>query len=64
VASGIDVVGTERIEVGHGEHNRAYLVTKKVAMGHLLDTVEAPGGVEPGGAQSSGTSVETKEDEG
>jgi 3,4-dihydroxy 2-butanone 4-phosphate synthase / GTP cyclohydrolase II len=56
VASGIDVVGTERIEVGHGEHNRAYLVTKKVAMGHLLDTVEAPDGVDTG--------IEAKEDEG
>ena len=43
VAHGIEVVGTERIEVGHGVHNRAYLVTKKVAMGHLLETVEAPG---------------------
>jgi 3,4-dihydroxy 2-butanone 4-phosphate synthase/GTP cyclohydrolase II len=64
VASGIDVAGTERIEVGHGEHNRAYLVTKKVAMGHLLDTVQAPGGVEPGAAQGSGSSAETKEDEG
>lgn len=42
VAHGIEVVGTERIEVGHGVHNRAYLVTKKVAMGHLLETVEAP----------------------
>jgi 3,4-dihydroxy 2-butanone 4-phosphate synthase/GTP cyclohydrolase II len=63
VASGIDVVGTERIEVGHGEHNRAYLVTKKVAMGHLLDTVAVPEGaglVEPG----EGLGVETKEDEG
>ncbi|WP_435739041.1 3,4-dihydroxy-2-butanone-4-phosphate synthase [Cellulosimicrobium sp. PMB13] len=44
VAHGIDVAATERIEVGHGEHNRAYLVTKKVAMGHLLETIEAPGG--------------------
>lgn len=63
VASGIDVVGAERIEVGHGEHNRAYLVTKKVAMGHLLDTVAVPDGavlVEPG--DEPGT--ETKEDEG
>ncbi|MDF9877946.1 3,4-dihydroxy 2-butanone 4-phosphate synthase/GTP cyclohydrolase II [Cellulosimicrobium cellulans] len=63
VASGIEVVGTERIEVGHGEHNRAYLVTKKVAMGHLLDTVAVPEGaalVEPG----EGLGVETKEDEG
>ncbi|MGN6238523.1 MAG: GTP cyclohydrolase II, partial [Cellulosimicrobium cellulans] len=63
VASGIDVVGTERIEVGHGEHNRAYLVTKKVAMGHLLDTVAVPDGavlVEPGDEPGA----ETKEDEG
>ena len=63
MASGIDVVGAERIEVGHGEHNRAYLVTKKVAMGHLLDTVAVPDGavlVEPG--DEPGT--ETKEDEG
>ncbi len=52
VAHGIDVVGTERIEVGHGEHNRAYLVTKKVAMGHLLETVEAPGGPGSGGVGS------------
>jgi 3,4-dihydroxy 2-butanone 4-phosphate synthase / GTP cyclohydrolase II len=41
-------VATERIEVGHGVHNRAYLQTKKVAMGHLLETVEAPSGVEAG----------------
>lgn len=63
VASGIEVAGTERIEVGHGEHNRAYLVTKKVAMGHLLDTVQVPDGI---GAVSSRieSSVETKEDEG
>ena len=63
VASGIDVVGAERIEVGHGEHNRAYLVTKKMAMGHLLETVAVPDGavlVEPG--DEPGT--ETKEDEG
>ncbi len=45
VAHGVDVVGTERLEVGHGAHNRAYLQTKKVAMGHLLETVEAPSGV-------------------
>ncbi|MBN0039906.1 3,4-dihydroxy-2-butanone-4-phosphate synthase [Cellulosimicrobium cellulans] len=63
VASGIDVVGTERIEVGHGEHNRAYLVTKKVAMGHLLDTVAVPDGTVV--AESDDESVvETKEDEG
>jgi 3,4-dihydroxy 2-butanone 4-phosphate synthase / GTP cyclohydrolase II len=48
VAHGVDVVATERIEVGHGVHNRAYLQTKKVAMGHLLETVEAPSGVEAG----------------
>lgn len=60
VAHGIDVAGTERIEVGHGEHNRAYLVTKKVAMGHLLETIEAPGGV--GAAVSvSDESGETEE---
>ncbi len=40
VAHGVEVVGTERLEVGHGSHNRAYLRTKKVAMGHLLETVE------------------------
>lgn len=45
VAHGVDVVGTERLEVGHGAHNRAYLQTKKVAMGHLLETVVAPSGV-------------------
>lgn len=60
VASGIDVAGTERIEVGHGEHNRAYLVTKKVAMGHLLDTVQVPDGAVPDGDRVVGT----KEDEG
>ncbi len=64
VASGIDVVGTERIEVGHGEHNRAYLVTKKVAMGHLLDTVEVPDGVVLGGPGDGPGAEETKEDEG
>ena len=37
---GIDVVDAHRLEVGHGEHNHGYLMTKKVAMGHLLDTVE------------------------
>ncbi|MBD5787513.1 GTP cyclohydrolase II [Cellulosimicrobium terreum] len=51
VASGVEVVGAERLEVGHGEHNRAYLVTKKVAMGHLLDTVVVPeGAAEPVGS--------------
>ncbi len=63
MAHGVDVVGTERLEVGHGAHNRAYLVTKKVSMGHLLDTVAVPEGaglVEPG----EGLGVETKEDEG
>lgn len=39
-AHGIDVVDAHRLEVGHGEHNHGYLMTKKVAMGHLLDTVE------------------------
>ena len=62
VASGIDVVGTERIEVGHGEFNRAYLVTKKVAMGHLLDTVQVPDGTVA--APDGDRVVETKEDEG
>jgi 3,4-dihydroxy 2-butanone 4-phosphate synthase/GTP cyclohydrolase II len=57
VASGIDVVGTERIEVGHGEHNRAYLVTKKVAMGHLLETVEVP-------PEGPARTDDTTEDEG
>lgn len=42
-ASGIDVVDTERLEVGHGVHNHAYLLTKKVAMGHLLDTIVEDG---------------------
>ncbi|MBD8077849.1 3,4-dihydroxy-2-butanone-4-phosphate synthase [Cellulosimicrobium arenosum] len=42
VAHGVEVAATERLEVGHGAHNHAYLVTKKVAMGHLLETVEAP----------------------
>lgn len=64
VASGIDVVGAERIEVGHGEHNRAYLVTKKVAMGHLLDTVAVPDGVVLGGPGDGSGAEETKEDEG
>ncbi|SDF50046.1 3,4-dihydroxy 2-butanone 4-phosphate synthase / GTP cyclohydrolase II [Cellulosimicrobium cellulans] len=64
VASGIDVVGTERIEVGHGEHNRAYLVTKKVAMGHLLDTVAVPDGPAVGGPDDGSGAEETKEDEG
>lgn len=39
-AHGIDVVEAHRLEVGHGEHNHGYLMTKKVAMGHLLDTLE------------------------
>ncbi|MBD7980591.1 3,4-dihydroxy-2-butanone-4-phosphate synthase [Oerskovia sp. Sa2CUA9] len=39
-AHGIDVVDAHRLEVGHGEHNHGYLMTKKVAMGHLLDTLE------------------------
>ena len=64
VASGIDVVGAERIEVGHGEHNRAYLVTKKVAMGHLLDTVAVPDGPAAGGPGDGSGAEETKEDEG
>lgn len=42
-ASGIDVVRATRLEVGHGRHNHAYLLTKKVAMGHLLDTITEDG---------------------
>jgi len=38
-AHGIDVVDAHRLEVGHGEHNHGYLTTKKVAMGHLLDSL-------------------------
>lgn len=41
-ANGVDVAATRRIEVGHTPHNHAYLLTKKLAMGHVLDTVEAP----------------------
>lgn len=39
-ASGIDVVDTVHLEVGHTVQNHQYLVTKKVAMGHVLDTIE------------------------
>ncbi|MFJ2297875.1 3,4-dihydroxy-2-butanone-4-phosphate synthase [Oerskovia paurometabola] len=39
-AHGIDVADAHRLEVGHGEHNHGYLMTKKVAMGHLLDSLE------------------------
>lgn len=42
-ADGITVSGTIRLEVGHGPHNHDYLVTKKVHMGHVLDTVQVPG---------------------
>ncbi|MBI9115387.1 3,4-dihydroxy-2-butanone-4-phosphate synthase [Sanguibacter suaedae] len=38
-ASGIDVASTVRIEVGHTPENHQYLVTKKVSMGHLLESV-------------------------
>ncbi|PFG33127.1 GTP cyclohydrolase II [Sanguibacter antarcticus] len=38
-ASGIDVDQMVRIEVGHTPENHQYLVTKKVSMGHLLDTI-------------------------
>ena len=38
-ASGIDVTRTVRIEVGHTPENHQYLVTKKVSMGHLLETI-------------------------
>ena len=41
-ADGITVTGTIRLEVGHGPHNHDYLVTKKVHMGHVLDTVQVP----------------------
>ena len=41
-ADGIAVAGTIGLEVGHGPHNRDYLVTKKVHMGHVLDSVEVP----------------------
>lgn len=44
-ASGLEVVGSRRLEVGVTEHNHAYLMTKKTAMGHLLGTVVAPGTV-------------------
>jgi 3,4-dihydroxy 2-butanone 4-phosphate synthase/GTP cyclohydrolase II len=36
-AAGIDVIGREPLEVGVGPANRNYLVTKKQALGHLLD---------------------------
>lgn len=39
-ANGIDVATTRRLEVGHTTHNHAYLLTKKLAMGHVLDTIE------------------------
>ncbi|MDF2846304.1 MAG: ribB, partial [Oerskovia sp.] len=39
-AHGIDVADAHRLEVGHGQHNHGYLMTKKVAMGHLLDSLE------------------------
>ena len=41
-ADGITVTSTIRLEVGHGPHNHDYLVTKKVHMGHVLDTVQVP----------------------
>ncbi|BDZ43653.1 GTP cyclohydrolase-2 [Paraoerskovia sediminicola] len=46
-ASGIDVVDARRLEVGHGTHNHAYLMTKKTSMGHLLDLAGADGTQEP-----------------
>ncbi|MHA7133022.1 3,4-dihydroxy-2-butanone-4-phosphate synthase [Oerskovia turbata] len=39
-AHGIDIADAHRLEVGHSEHNHGYLMTKKVAMGHLLDSLE------------------------
>ena len=51
-ANGVDVAGTRRIEVGHTPHNQAYLLTKKLAMGHVLDTVVAP----------ASTTITTEED--
>ncbi|GII99079.1 3,4-dihydroxy 2-butanone 4-phosphate synthase/GTP cyclohydrolase II [Sediminihabitans luteus] len=53
-ASGIDVVDAARLEVGHGVHNHAYLVTKKTEMGHLLDTVV----VASAGGESAGDDEE------
>ncbi len=39
VASGIEVSDVLSLAVGHTRHNHHYLVTKKTAMGHLLDWV-------------------------
>lgn len=41
-ADGITVARTVALEVGHGPENMDYLVTKKVRMGHVLATVDAP----------------------
>ncbi|MGO1317426.1 MAG: GTP cyclohydrolase II [Cellulomonadaceae bacterium] len=39
-ASGIAVVEMVHLEVGHTVQNHRYLTTKKLAMGHLMDTIE------------------------
>lgn len=39
VASGLEVSDVLQLAVGHTPHNHRYLVTKKTAMGHLLDWV-------------------------
>jgi 3,4-dihydroxy 2-butanone 4-phosphate synthase/GTP cyclohydrolase II len=39
VASGVEVTDVLQLAVGHTPHNHRYLITKKTAMGHLLDWV-------------------------
>lgn len=39
VASGVDVVAREGLEVGRSTHNEAYLATKQARMGHVLGEV-------------------------
>ncbi|ROS74515.1 3,4-dihydroxy-2-butanone-4-phosphate synthase [Cellulomonas sp. PhB143] len=52
-ASGIDVVDARRLEVGHGVHNHAYLMTKKTSMGHLLEVAPVDETVPVHGAGTS-----------
>ncbi|MDR1293399.1 MAG: GTP cyclohydrolase II [Bifidobacteriaceae bacterium] len=47
VAHGIDVAAVERIDVGRGEHNAAYLATKAERMGHALGAANSETGERP-----------------